>query len=97
MMVRWSGEVQVNVCGMSNLNLSLTLVDMKLVYFVVVQFKRKVSTSDKMNSKPVWLPLFCLSCLHSSSNVLFLSLSRMAYEDFWYVVSILGHIMALIL
>ena len=31
MMVRWSGEVQVNVNGMSNLNLSLTLVDVKLV------------------------------------------------------------------
>ena len=31
MMVRWSGEVQVNVSGMSNLNLSLTLVDVKLV------------------------------------------------------------------
>ena len=31
MMVRWSGEVQVNVIGMSNLNLSLTLVGVKLV------------------------------------------------------------------
>ena len=34
MMIRWSGEVQVNVSGMSgesNLNLSLTLVDVKLV------------------------------------------------------------------
>ena len=30
-MVRWSGQVQVNVSGMSNLNLSLTLVDVKLV------------------------------------------------------------------
>ena len=30
-MVRWSGEVQVNVSGMSSLNLSLTLVDVKLV------------------------------------------------------------------
>ena len=27
MMVRWSGEDQVNVRGTSNLNLSLTLVD----------------------------------------------------------------------
>ena len=29
--VRWSGEVQVNVSGISNLNLSLTLVNVKLV------------------------------------------------------------------
>ena len=32
MKVRWSGEVQVNVSGMSNLNLSLTLVDVTLVF-----------------------------------------------------------------
>ena len=32
-MVRWSGERQVNVRWMSNLNLSLTLVDVKLVFF----------------------------------------------------------------
>ena len=31
MMVRWSGEVQVSVKCTSNLNLSLTLVDVKLV------------------------------------------------------------------
>ena len=35
MMVRWSGEVQVNVSGMSNLNLSLTLVDVKLVLTLI--------------------------------------------------------------
>ena len=43
-MVRWSGEVQVNVSGMSNLNLSLTLVDVKLVscYFWMVNVKDPV-------------------------------------------------------
>ena len=30
-MARWSGEVQVNIRLMSKLNLSLTLVDVKLV------------------------------------------------------------------
>ena len=32
----WSGEVQVNIRWMSNFNLSLTLVDVKLVYFPLV-------------------------------------------------------------
>ena len=32
MIVRWSGEAQVNVRYTSNLNLSLTLVDVKLVF-----------------------------------------------------------------
>ena len=40
-MVRWSGERQMNVSGMSgeqqvNLNLSLTLVDVKLVYMLIL-------------------------------------------------------------
>ena len=34
-MVRWSGEVQVNVSGVLNRNLSLTLVVVKLVAFSV--------------------------------------------------------------
>ena len=41
MMVRWSGEVQVNVSGMSNLNLSLTLV-VKLVLSLATHFLLKM-------------------------------------------------------
>ena len=59
MMVRWSGEVQVNVNGMSNLNLSLTLVDVKLV----------PSTSEQTYLKLSELVAFIHSIPHSLAKL----------------------------
>ena len=63
MIVRWSGEAQVNVSEMSNLNLSLTLVDVKLVYYV----KELQSLFIYVAMKELFFSLTTL-CLYSGSG-----------------------------